>query len=55
MRRNDANFRLVVNRALASLYRSGQYKTLYNKWFGRAGVKPSPILAAMYRMQALPE
>jgi ABC-type amino acid transport substrate-binding protein len=55
LRRNDADFRLVVNRALAGLYRSGQYKQLYERWFGRAGVRPSPILAAMYQLQALPE
>jgi glutamate/aspartate transport system substrate-binding protein len=55
LRRNDADFRLVVNRTLAGLYRSGQYKQLYDRWFGRSGVRPSPILAAMYQLQALPE
>ncbi len=55
LRRNDADFRLVVNRALATLYRSGQYKQLYDRWFGRSGIRPSPILAAMYQLQALPE
>lgn len=55
VRRNDADFRLAANRALAQLYRSGQYKALYNKWFGRSGVRPSPILAAMFQLQALPE
>ncbi len=55
VKRNDADFRLAANRALAQLYRSGQYKALYNKWFGRSGVRPSPILAAMFQLQALPE
>ncbi len=55
VRRNDADFRLAANRALAQLYRSGQYKALYNKWFGRSGVRPAPILAAMFQLQALPE
>ena len=55
VKRNDADFRLVANRALAHIYRTGQYQELYGKWFGRSGVRPSPILVAMYRIQALPE
>jgi ABC-type amino acid transport substrate-binding protein len=55
LRRNDADFRLVANRSLAQIYRTGQFKTLFNKWFGRVGLRPSPVLAAMYQLQALPE
>ena len=55
VRRNDADFRLVANGALAQLYRSGQIKEVYDRWFGRAGVQPSPVLAAMYVLEALPE
>jgi glutamate/aspartate transport system substrate-binding protein len=55
IRRNDSAFRLVTNRSLAQLYRTEQYQPLYNKWFGSAGVRPSPVLAAMYKMQSLPE
>jgi len=55
VRRNDAAFRLMANRSLAQLYRTEQYQPLFNKWFGSVGVRPSPVLAAMYKMQALPE
>jgi glutamate/aspartate transport system substrate-binding protein len=55
VRRNDADFRLVANRALAQIYRSGQIEQLYGRWFGQAGLKPSPVLTAMYVLQALPE
>lgn len=55
VRRNDAAFRLMTSRSLAQLYRTEQYQPLYNKWFGSAGVRPSPVLAAMYKMQSLPE
>lgn len=55
IRRNDAAFRLMTSRSLAQLYRTEQYQPLYNKWFGSAGVRPSPVLAAMYKMQSLPE
>lgn len=55
MRRNDADFRLVVNRALAKIYRTGQFQPLFGKWFARVGIEPSPVLIAMYSLQAIPE
>ena len=54
LRRNDAAFRLAVNRALAELYRSGGIAPIYERWFGGFG-KPSPAIAAMYMLNALPE
>jgi glutamate/aspartate transport system substrate-binding protein len=55
VRRNDADFRLTADRALAQLYRSGQIEQIYNSWFGKVGMRPSPVLSAMYILQALPE
>ncbi len=55
VRRDDSEFRLVANRAIAQIYRSGQIEQLYGRWFGQAGIKPSPVLSAMYALQALPE
>jgi ABC-type amino acid transport substrate-binding protein len=54
MRRNDAAFRLIVNRALADLYRSGRIGGIYDRWFGAFG-KPSTAMQMMYRLNALPE
>ena len=54
VRRNDAAFRLAVNRALARLYRSGDIAAIYERWFGGFG-KPSPAIAAMYLLNGLPE
>jgi ABC-type amino acid transport substrate-binding protein len=54
MRRNDADFRLAVNRALANLYRSRDIAVIYDRWFGGLG-KPSPALQIMYLLNALPE
>lgn len=54
LRRNDAAFRLVVNRTLARVYRTGQFVDLTAKWFGDFG-KPTGILLAMYLLNALPE
>ena len=55
VRRNDADFRLVANRALAQLYRSGEIGEIYKRWFGDWGGKPSQLLAAMFALNALPE
>ena len=55
VRRNDADFRLVVNKAIAQLYRSGQHGEIFYKWIGRTGVSVPPILAAMYQLSTIPE
>jgi glutamate/aspartate transport system substrate-binding protein len=55
VRRNDADFRLVANRALAQLYRTGQIGAIYDKWFGDWGGRPSRLLLAVYALNGLPE
>jgi len=55
VRRNDADFRLVADRAIAQLYRSGQIEDIFSRWFGAAGLTPTPVLRAMYLIEALPE
>jgi ABC-type amino acid transport substrate-binding protein len=54
MRRNDAAFRLAVNRALAELYRSKRVVGIFDRWFGAFG-KPSAALQAMYFLNSIPE
>ena len=54
VRRNDAAFRLAVNRAVAGLYRSGGIVPIYERWFGAFG-KPSEGIQAMYLLNGLPE
>ena len=55
VRRNDADFRLLVNRALSELYRDGEHTDIFYKWIGRLGIKVPPVVAAMYQLSALPE
>ena len=55
VRRNDADFRLAADRALAELYRTGRVEQVYAQWFGKAGLRPSEALIAMYSFGALPE
>ena len=52
--RQDAAFRLAVNRAISSIYRSPALGEMYDRWFGGLG-KPGPLLAAMYYLGATPE
>lgn len=52
---NDSEFRLVVNKTLASLFRSGQINEIYNDWFEPMGVPMSSALKDSIRLHTLPE
>ena len=54
MRRDDPDFRLAVNRALAGIYRSGDIDGIFQRWLGALGV-PGPLLHAMFYLSAIPE
>src|SRR5206468_12321709 len=54
LRRGDAAFRHVVNRALSRRYRSDEIVRIYEKWFRVLG-RPSPALVLMYLLNAVPE
>jgi glutamate/aspartate transport system substrate-binding protein len=53
--RGDTQFRLAADRALASLYRTARIRRIYQNWFGRYGEPLSPIVEAMYQVQAVGE
>lgn len=53
--RNDADFRLAVNKALARTFRSGEIAKIYAKWFDPLSVPMSPLLKAGFELQAIPE
>ena len=61
-RKNDADFAIVANRALANLMRTGEINKIYDKWFiGKLpsgetiGMPMSPLLKTGFQLQALPE
>jgi len=54
MRRDDPDFRLAVNRALAGIYRSGDIDGIFQHWLGALGI-PGPLLHSMFYLNALPE
>lgn len=53
--RDDSAFRLVANKTLADLFRSGEIDKVYAKWFDPLGVPVNPLLKAAFELQALPE
>jgi ABC-type amino acid transport substrate-binding protein len=52
--RNDADFRLAVNKALVGLYRTGDIDPIFQRWLGNLG-KPGTLLHAMFYLSTLPE
>jgi glutamate/aspartate transport system substrate-binding protein len=54
-RRGDADFKLVVNRTLSGLMRSGEMEKLYDKWFTPLGAPMTPLMRAAFEIQAIPE
>ncbi|MGI9330823.1 MAG: amino acid ABC transporter substrate-binding protein [Gammaproteobacteria bacterium] len=53
--KGDPDFRLVADEALARFYRTARIQRLYHNWFGRYGLRQSPVLQAMYQFQGLPD
>ena len=53
--RGDTEFRLIADKALASLFRTARIRRHYQNWFGRFGEPLSPIVEAMYQFQAVGE
>lgn len=45
--RGDTDFRLAVNRALAQLYRTGEVREIFQRWFGDQ-TKPGPLMEAVF-------
>ena len=52
--RNDADFRLLVNRTLTGLYKSGEIDAIFIRWLAPYG-NPGPLLNAMFYLNALPD
>jgi ABC-type amino acid transport substrate-binding protein len=53
--RGDPDFRLVVNRRLATVFRTKKIKKVYRKWFANLGAPIPKILLAAYVIQSYPE
>ena len=51
LERNDADFRLVVDRTLSQFFGSEEFHSLYVKWFG----EPDESTAMFFRLSTLSE
>ena len=54
LRKGDADMRLMVDRVLAQIYRTGEIEAIYTRWLGPLGA-PSVGLMGMYLLNGLPE
>ena len=52
--RNDADFRLLVNRTLTGLYKSGEIDAIFIRWLAPYG-QPGALLNSMFYLNALPD
>ena len=55
VRRDDSAFRLVGNRVLVGLFRSGEINPIYDKWMTRINMPMSYLLKAVFQAQAIPD
>ncbi len=55
VKRTDADFRLVADRAISDLCRSKKILEIYDKWIGRYTGQRLPIFHAMIKLNAIPE
>jgi ABC-type amino acid transport substrate-binding protein len=54
VRRNDADFRLLADRAIADLFRSRKIMTIYDQWIGKFTSRSSAF-EALTKLNAIPE
>ncbi len=55
VRRNDADFRLVADRAIARLYRTEQILPIFEKWMGRFSKERPRMFDSLFELNAMPE
>ena len=55
VKRNDADFRLLADRVLSELNRSGAISLIYSKWFGGYTKEVPNLLEAMFLLNSTPE
>ena len=55
LRRNDADFRLVADRAISDLYKSKEILKIYDKWMGEFSPTRPTAFEALVTLSAIPE
>ena len=55
VRKNDSEFRLIADRVLSELNRSGKISVIYTQWFGGYTKEVPSLLEAMFLLNSTPE
>lgn len=55
VRKNDSEFRLIADRVLSELNRSGKINSIYTRWFGQFTKEVPTLLEAMYILNSTSE
>jgi len=53
--KDDSDYRLLVNRTLVDLFRSGEFHEIYDEWFEPLGIPMSSMLETAVEIQTYPE
>jgi glutamate/aspartate transport system substrate-binding protein len=53
--RGDWELRLAVNTALADIFRSGEVRSIFDRWFSHIGLQPGLLNESVYLLGAIPE
>jgi glutamate/aspartate transport system substrate-binding protein len=53
--RGDWKLRIAVNTALAEIFRSGEIRKIFNRWFLQLGLQPGILLNSAFILGAIPE
>lgn len=53
--KDDSDYRLLVNRTLVDLFRSGEFHEIYDEWFEPLGIPMSSMLETAVDIQTYPE
>jgi glutamate/aspartate transport system substrate-binding protein len=55
IRRNDSSFQHVANRTLAQIYRSGEVREMFKKWFDPFGIPMTEAVDWTFKLNAMPD
>ncbi len=53
VRKNDAAFRLIADRTLASIFAHSDIEAIYKRWFGDWNPDPPPLVEALFAIESL--
>ena len=55
IRRDDSAFKLVANRTLAIIYRTGEVYPMFKKYFDPFGIPMTPAVDWTFKLNSMPD